>query len=426
MALPKPRTGRALAWHLSLALPCLILSACGGGGGGPAVQPQAAPVNAGGGSVSPTPSQQISWGAAPTLSLLGTATVTASASSGLAVRFSSLTPTVCTVDASSGLVTDQAPGNCQLAADQAGDAQHLAAPQVTLTLSVAIPSGMQAPGQPGAVAVTLGDQAGTVLLSAGSLDSGGSAITGYTIRLVRAGVVSPVGVQVSALPATVSCGGSCAGLAFTVSAHNILGEGPVSMATDILTRYEVVETFHEPDTQPRDSIFTGSFVFNHTKGEVTGLSGSLTESMTGDPTGPAPGYGMSTVPLSQQLSVLREDSLGGQLVTVFLLPTTDTFSTKFGGDGWSPGEGFGLYFGFPGATNPASGGVGNAYARIFVNTTDPTLPLTPAQIDKLAYADCTAGGMMGATCMTGTTVAGYGSIGTMSGYPVSQVVKRVK
>jgi hypothetical protein len=32
--------------------------------------------------------------------------------------------------------------------------------------------------------------------------------------------------------------------------------------------------------------------------------------------------------------------------------------------------------------------------------------------------------MMGAICMTGTTVAAYGSVGSMGGYPVSQVITR--
>jgi len=68
--------------------------------------------------------------------------------------------------------------------------------------------------------------------------------------------------------------------------------------------------------------------------------------------------------------------------------------------------------------------VGMDRTMIFVNTTDPTTALTQAQIDKLAYADCTAGGMMMSSCMTGTTVAGYGRIGTMSGYPVSQVITK--
>lgn len=107
------------------------------------------------------------------------------------------------------------------------------------------------------------------------------------------------------------------------------------------------------------------------------------------------------------------------LVTTSLNPNTNTFSTMLGGDGGSPQGGVdagGICYGYRGA-NP-----GNAYAMVFVNTTDPTAPLTQAQIDKLAYADCAPGGMMGAVCMTGTTVAGYGSVGTMSGYPVSQVI----
>jgi hypothetical protein len=68
--------------------------------------------------------------------------------------------------------------------------------------------------------------------------------------------------------------------------------------------------------------------------------------------------------------------------------------------------------------------LGNAYAVIYINLANPTAALTQAQIDKLAYADCTMLGMMGATCMTGTTVAGYGLIGTMSGFPISQTITK--
>ncbi len=103
-------------------------------------------------------------------------------------------------------------------------------------------------------------------------------------------------------------------------------------------------------------------------------------------------------------------------MTTFALPTTDTFDPS----GFAPGGT--QYYGLStGAPNPKTGGVGNAYAMIFVNTTDPAAELAQAQIDKLAYGDCTAGGMMMTTCMTGTTVAGYGRAGTMMGQPVSQV-----
>jgi hypothetical protein len=32
--------------------------------------------------------------------------------------------------------------------------------------------------------------------------------------------------------------------------------------------------------------------------------------------------------------------------------------------------------------------------------------------------------MMGAVCMTATSLSGYGAVGTMSGYPVSQQITR--
>ncbi len=191
---------------------------------------------------------------------------------------------------------------------------------------------------------------------------------------------------------------------------SLLAVAPVGEAG--VTTYLVVATFREPDTQPNDTIFTGSFVYDDVLLQVSSLQGQLTESMTGMPGG----GGMNQLVLGHQLSSIHHAALGGLLVTTFLRNSTPTLSTMGGGDGWTPGTGYGLYYGFPGA-NP-----GNAYVRIFVNTANPTAPPTQAQIDKLAYADCAPNGMMGATCMTGTTVAGYGTIGTMSGYPISQVI----
>ena len=171
----------------------------------------------------------------------------------------------------------------------------------------------------------------------------------------------------------------------------------------------MVETFHEPMTQPNDTIFTGTFTFDATGKVVSNLMGSLTESLTGPP--------MATVSLDYQLSStpVTLGGVDGLLVTTFALPTTNTFDPS----GFEPGGT--QYYGLSaGAKNPMMGGLGNAYAMVFVNTFDPTTAVTQAQIDKLAYADCTAGGMMMSTCMTGTTMAGYGTDGTMMGYPESQ------
>ncbi|CAG1006258.1 hypothetical protein MYXO_03457 [Myxococcaceae bacterium] len=182
---------------------------------------------------------------------------------------------------------------------------------------------------------------------------------------------------------------------------------PAASATVIT--YDVVTTFYEPDTQPYDTIFMGSFQYDDATQTVSNLRGTLSESMTGN---------TSWIALEVQLSSVYDAGLGGLLVTSFRNGNTNTLTTMFGGDGWTPGSdaGSGLYYDFPNA-NPA-----NAYVRIFVPTPNPLAPLTQAQIDKLAYADCADGGMMGATCMTGTTVAGYGYVGTMSGYPVSQTI----
>jgi lipopolysaccharide export system protein LptC len=357
--------------------------------------------------------QTIAFGSVPTLSFGGTAIVTAAASSGLAVSYSSTTPTVCSVDRNTGQVTDLMEGTCIVAADQAGDANYTAAAQVTLTITVSASSGFTVPGAPTGVTATLGSPPNTVSVGIGATNSGGSPITGYTVTS------NPAGLNATgpASPINVTCPLTCAGYAFVVTATNAAGDSVPSAQTDVMTTYDVVANFFEPDTQPRDSLFIGSYMLNSTTRTVYNLHGVLSESMTGDQVA-YPNDNMTWLSLNNQLSSVSDSALGGLLVTTFLLPTTNTLWAGAGGNGWDPGTGGGIYYGFPGA-NP-----GNCYARIFVNTADPMARLTQAQVDKLAYADCTPGGKMGATCMTGTTVAGYGSVGTMSGYPVSQTTTR--
>ena len=191
----------------------------------------------------------------------------------------------------------------------------------------------------------------------------------------------------------------------------LIGVVPVSEAAT--NTYSVTTTWFEPETQPYDSIFSGTFTYDDVSKTVSNLHGVLSESMTGDQLTGTP---MTWLTLNNQLATWYDATMGGTFAAAFRNPTTTTFTTSFGGDTWLPG-GEVVYAGFP----TASANPGNAYALIFVPD-NVLAPLTQAQIDKLAYADCAPGGMMGATCMTGTSVAGYGALGTMSGYPVSQTI----
>ena len=353
----------------------------------------------------------ITFGPAPALAVHDRGTVVATESGGATVRYTGTTPATCAVEAATGFVTALAAGTCSVTAT-AGDAQ------ASQAFPIAAAGAPTLPGTPSGVAATAGDAPGTADVRVGALAAGGLPITAWTVTS------SPPGATGSGalLPVRVTCPGSCAGYRFSVAATNGAGTGGPSAPGEIVTRYQVVATFLEPDTSPNDSIFIGTYVLNASTGVVSGLRGRLSEAMTGGPT-PYPDDTMNWVSLDHQLSAVPVvvDGAAGWMVATFALPTTGTLSAdpKFGGtDGWAPGTGSGLYYGFPG-TNP-----GNSYVLLFVNGADPTATPTPGQVNRIAYADCASGGMMGATCMTGTSEAAYGTFGTMGGRPLSQVTTR--
>lgn len=82
------------------------------------------------------PPQTITFNALGTQTLGARPTVTAIASSGLPVSFTSATPTVCTVT-TAGVVTLLNTGTCTINADQAGDGSFPAAPRVQGSFAVA-------------------------------------------------------------------------------------------------------------------------------------------------------------------------------------------------------------------------------------------------------------------------------------------------
>lgn len=384
------------------------------------------------------------------LVIYGQATVSASIGSNQPLEYASLTPDTC-ASTTKGVVEALAAGDCSILAKavEAGGsggktAQTVAADttsqadatdhskEAVLTFPVKVPENTTAPGKPANVKASAGVQPNTVEIVIGELDSGGLPIT-YNVTSTLVGTVSAT--KEPGKPIVVDCQTSCRGHAFSVSPANTKGYGQLSDPVDVITRYDIVETFTEPATQPNDTIFTGTFDFNLTKGDVSNLAGNITQSMTtgtDDPdcatiVGCSGGYGkvpMTTEPLKYQLKSEKVtlDGVEGLLVTTFKLNVTSTYY-KVDDDDWSPALSVmvgGVYYGYPGKdANP-----GNAYAMVFINLADPIAPLTQGQIDKLAYADCTPGGMMGAACMTGTSIAGYGAVGTMGGFPSSQIITR--
>jgi hypothetical protein len=202
----------------------------------------------------------------------------------------------------------------------------------------------------------------------------------------------------------------------SLGAVSLLAGAPVAEAA--VSNYNVVTTWFEPDTQPNDSIFKGTFSYDAATHTVSNLQGLLSESMTGSNVG-YPNDTMTWVTLGNQLVSWYDATLGGTLAATFAKNTTSTFL----GNTWTPEDGVnngGVFAGGPAIRNYAKS-IQNSYALIFVPD-NPLNALTPAQLSRVAYADCAPGGMMGATCMTGTSEAAYGAIGTMSGVPYSQTI----
>lgn len=212
-----------------------------------------------------------------------------------------------------------------------------------------------------------------------------------------------------------------------------LAAAPMAQAS--IATYNITTTWYEPDTQPSNSIFTGTFTFDSVTHAVANLQGTLTESMTGTASGAAPYYDMTLVPLTYQLYSYHDATLGGTLVATFAKNTTNTFM----GNTWTPQDGIdngGVFAGGPAMKNYATS-IQNSYAYVFIPDSLSTAnnsgnPLTlawneaagtgSAGLSATAYADCAPGGMMGAVCMTATSAHYYTYVGTMSGYPLSETI----
>jgi hypothetical protein len=175
-------------------------------------------------SVSPQQTGQTISFAQPAAQSFGTTpTLTATASSGLTVSFTSATTGVCTITSPGGVVTFVAAGTCTINANQAGNAGYSAATQV----SQSFPVNAIVPGAPTIGTASGGNALASVTFAAPAA-TGGSAITGYTVTsspggLTGTGSTSPITVYglTNGTPYT-----------FTVRATNSAGTGAASAASN--------------------------------------------------------------------------------------------------------------------------------------------------------------------------------------------------
>jgi predicted outer membrane repeat protein len=176
-------------------------------------------------SVTPKGAQTITFANPGAQNFGTTPTLTATASSGLAVAFASATAAVCTVT-TGGALTLVTTGTCTINADQAGNATFAAAPSVSRSFTITA----VVPGAPVIGTATAGDAQATVTFSAPA-SNGGSAITGYTVT------ASPGGATATGASSPIIVAGLTNGTAytFTVTATNSAGTSAPSAASNSVT-----------------------------------------------------------------------------------------------------------------------------------------------------------------------------------------------
>mgnify|MGYP003583199126 CR=1 FL=1 len=197
-------------------------------------------------------------------------TLSAMATSGLTVSFSSSTTGVCTTT-SDGVLTFVTSGSCTINADQAGDGAWNAASTVSRTFTV----NAIVPGAPTVGTATAGDTQANVSFTAPA-SNGGATITGYTVT------ANPGGATGTGAGSPITVASLTNGIAytFTVTATNSAGTGAASAATNSVTPAGAQTiTFANPGAQsfgtsPNLSILGGGVT------STSGLPVSFTSSTT--------------------------------------------------------------------------------------------------------------------------------------------------
>lgn len=249
-------------------------------------------------------------------------TLSASASSGLAVSFTSITPSVCTVVG--GTVTLATVGNCTIAANQAGNSSVNAAQQVTR--SFAVQPGTQgitgfAPGSPVAYSPGL-----TVVLSATGGASGNPVIFAST----TSGVCTVTNSLMSVVAA-----GTC-NLTANQAGNANYSAAPQASATVVISPISQTITFAAPSARKlSDTVFSVSASASSgltvtftsiTPTVCTTANSNVTLVTVGTCTIAADQPGNGGTSAAPQVTQSFEVTQGTQAITDFAPPTPITYS----------------------------------------------------------------------------------------------------
>ncbi|MBB6562173.1 alpha-tubulin suppressor-like RCC1 family protein [Acidovorax soli] len=239
-----------------------------------------------------------------------TATLSATASSGLAVAFESFTPDVCTVSGTTLTVLAGKAGHwCGVLASQAGgagaDAAYFAAAPTRARLLL-VPD---VPGAPTAVTATAGDGQARVVWTAPASD-GGSAITAYTVTAVTNPAKTCTVNTGSPLPTTCTVPGLVNGSAYTfvVKATNGVGDSAASAASAAVT--------------PAEAPASGPSAPTPVQVNQPGSTITITNPSVPIVVGPGAGGATIVLPGTGTTPVTLQVTVNGQPLTVTALPGT--------------------------------------------------------------------------------------------------------
>ena len=181
-----------------------------------------------------------------------------------------------------------------------------------------------------------------------------------------------------------------------------------------LVTYNVEGVFFEPNTQPNNTVFSGTFDWDGST--LSNLTGMMNSSMM---------VSESTPNLSLANNLITSQS--GSIVTasIFLINDSAVFMTG----GYDAAEH--AFPSFPSQGMAPSPNTNNAYFTFSFDTAGGMVAPT-GLTSSMQYGDCTSDGMMSSSCMTGfgpsTGVNGIGNPigeGTMGGFASSLVISEV-